>query len=387
MATKLTQLSIERMRAPAKRAEISDHTRPQLRLVLQPSGKRSFAVRTRIGGKTVKITLKDVGLDLAKARKATDRILEEIAAGTYLRKKVQAAPDTLGGLIEQHLAAVSKTLRPRTLEERRRHLMRDWQPIHGLPLAQLNRALIFDHMQRIGRAAGEVAAHRAVADLSACISWAQSIGKFDQNVVNPAWRLPRLIKERSRERTLTVDELRRIWDAAGDGDYGAIVKLLALTGARRSEVAGMAWGELDLDGDVPVWRVSGQRTKNGEMLELPLPAQAVEILRAIPRRPGRDLVFGAGVRAYSGWSRSKKRLDRRCGVQGWSLHDCRRTLQSELHELGVSSDVTERILNHKRRGVQAVYDRAQYREAKRQALQRWADYLTAEPGKVIRLRA
>ena len=129
------------------------------------------------------------------------------------------------------------------------------------------------------------------------------------------------------------------------------------------------------------------------MLELPLPYQAVEILQAIPRRPGRDLVFGTKG-PFSGFSRCKKRLDIRLGyldkegnpVEGkesWDVHDIRRTVQTELHELGVSSDVTERILNHKRRGVQQVYDRAKYREPKRKALQRWADHLTAEPTSTV----
>jgi integrase len=380
---KLTQLKVDRMRPPSERVEISDDLLPQLRLIVQPSGARSWAVRTRIHGKTAKLTIGDARvISLVDARDRAREILRDVAAGKDPRAAKQQA-DTLGSLIEEHLGAVAKTLRPRTLEERRRHLMRDWKPLHSLPLAHLNRVLIFDHMRRIGKTAGEVAAHRAVSDLSACISWAQSIGKFDQNTVNPAWRLPRLIREQTRARTLNRDELTRIWDAAGNGDYGAIVKLLMLLGARRAEVASMRWSELDLKADVPTWQVPGSRTKNGEMLELPLPSQAVAILQAIPRRAGRDLVFGEGERPYSGWSRSKRRLDRRCGVQGWSLHDLRRTLQSELHELGVTSDVTERILNHKRRGVQAVYDRAAYREPKRMALRRWADYVTTLPASTV----
>jgi integrase len=191
------------------------------------------------------------------------------------------------------------------------------------------------------------------------------------------------VKEQSRERVLSLDELRAIWNAADPGcDYGVIVRLLMLTGQRREEVGGMRWSELDLDRGL--WALPAERTNTGEAHVVPLSSQAVELLRGVERRPGRDNVFGNGRGSYSGWSRSKARLDGRAKVPDWRLHDLRRSLKSGLHELEISSDVTERILNHARRGVQKVYDRAQYLPARTRALQAWADHLLkGEPAKVI----
>ena len=102
----------------------------------------------------------------------------------------------------------------------------------------------------------------------------------------------RVAVEVSREHVVTDEELAAIWRACRDDDYGRIVRLLILTGQRRDEVGDMKWTELDLDRRI--WAIPRERTKNGLTHEVPLSDVALEILQSIPRRDGRDFVFGEG---------------------------------------------------------------------------------------------
>jgi len=137
--------------------------------------------------------------------------------------------------------------------------------------------------------------------------------------------------ERSRERTLTDDELRVIWTEAGDDHYGSIVKLLLLTGQRADEMASLRRTEVG-KAEVPKTRVDGierpaftidaielpaERTKNKRPHIVPLSQLALAI---IEKQQGdrvngdgtmRDFMFGRGDGGFSGWSKCKERLDER----------------------------------------------------------------------------
>ncbi len=187
-----------------------------------------------------------------------------------------------------------------------------------------------------------------------------------------------------RDRVLTDDEVALIWRHAGAGDYSIIVRLLLLTAARRDEVGGMAWSELQ-DG---AWTIPAARTKNGRPHELALPSAAVALLANHPARDGRDLVFGSRAGPFSGWSKAKAELDARMSaalkaergtkavLEPWRLHDLRRTAATRMGDLGVQPHVVEAVLNHisgSKAGVAGIYNRAAYRDEKRAALALWAD--------------
>lgn len=83
---------------------------------------------------------------------------------------------------------------------------------------------------------------------------------------------------------------------------------------------------------------------------------------------------------FSGWSKSKDRLDRRSGVTDWTLHDLRRTTATGLQKLGVRLEVTEAVLNHiagSRAGIVGVYQRHTWAEEKRAALNAWGEHVAA----------
>jgi integrase len=197
----------------------------------------------------------------------------------------------------------------------------------------------------------------------------------------------------ARDRVLNDSEVRAIWNACQDDDFGRIVRLLLLTGCRREEIGGLKWSEVNLD--TGVMTISGTRTKNHRTLELPLPAIAIETLRSQPRRR-EDYVFGVRGGAFSAWSYSTVKLNARIveaegkSVAGWTLHDLRRTMRTNLGKLGVQPHIAELAINHVKGGVEGIYDRHRYQREIGTALALWAEHLLVlvekREGKVVSLQ-
>ena len=208
-------------------------------------------------------------------------------------------------------------------------------------------------------------------------TWAIGEGLCDHS---PVTGTNKATDEVSRDRVLTNDELRSVWNAAGTGDYGDIIRLLILTGQRREEVGGMLWSELDVPG--ATWRIGSDRTKNGIAHEVPLSSEALRILGKRRRSNSREFVFGTGEGPFQGWSGAKRAIDRRAGLSSpWRLHDLRRTVATRMADLGVPPHIVESILNlvsgHKA-GVAGVYNRSTYAAEKKAALSTWCNFIVGE---------
>jgi integrase len=114
----------------------------------------------------------------------------------------------------------------------------------------------------------------------------------------------RIIENGLRQRVLSDDELATIWNALDDGgDYAPLLRLLMLTGARREEIAGLPWSEIDPE--AALVRLPGERNKNGRPHDIPLVPQALAILKARQRQEGRDFVFGTNGRGFVDFSGSR----------------------------------------------------------------------------------
>ena len=268
------------------------------------------------------------------------------------------------------------------MSDAQRYLRKHLASLSELPVQKVMRADIAAELARIAEKNGGFAANRARAALSSLYSWALAEGLTE---ANPVVGTRKAVDEIARDRVLTDEELRLIWRHAGEEDYGAIIRLLILTGQRREEVGGMRWSELDFG--TRAWRISAQRTKNGRAHDVLLSPPAVDILQARGRHEGRDLVFGSREGAFSGWSRAKAALDAR--IQGaldrgrlkpWRLHDIRRTVATRMADLGVLPHVIEAALNHisgHKAGVAGIYNRSSYVAEKSAALTLWAAHVIA----------
>jgi integrase len=172
----------------------------------------------------------------------------------------------------------------------------------------------------------------------------------------------------------------RIWRACGDDDFGRVVRLCVLLGARRSEIGGIAWSELrDLDGPQPYWELPAARSKNRKAHRLALLPMVLAIIRAVPHLVGRDKLFGShAAEGFSAWAKAKRALDARVGVGDWTLHDIRRSCATRMADLGVQPHIIEQVLNHQsghKAGPAGIYNRSSYEREVKAALALWSDHI------------
>jgi len=202
-------------------------------------------------------------------------------------------------------------------------------------------------------------------------------------------------KPASRDRVLEDYELKLVWNASHDlgKPFGPLVRLLIVTAARRDEVAGMDWAELKRS--TQQWNLPAARSKNGSAVTIILSSMAIAELDALAGGdvwPRSGFVFSTtGKTAVSGFSRSKRRLDKAIGVMlkntdcppalaPWRYHDLRRTVATGLQRLGVRFEVTESVLNHvgtSKGGVAGIYQRHDWADEKRAAVAAWAAHLNS----------
>jgi integrase len=196
---------------------------------------------------------------------------------------------TLGELVERYLPRAERKLKASSYAGVVLHLQKHWKPLHTHEIRNLERRHIAAELGRIAVSSGLYGANRSRAALS--------------SLLNPVVGTNKATDEISRDRVLLQDELRLAWQCAGSGDYGAIVRLLILTGQRREEVGGTLWSEIDLDAGL--WSIGAARTKNALPHDVPLSSPAVSILHEISRRGDRDYVFGSSQGPFQGWSNAK----------------------------------------------------------------------------------
>ena len=394
---KFTNKSIEALTLPAGKSDFTawDDDFPNFGVRLRPGGSKVWTIFYRLAAtkQQRRESLGDIRMvTLEDARKIAHQRFAQIRLGVdpkaerdKARAEAAVTKFTFAAAVTDYLDAKRAKLRPSSYAAAKRYFTVHWAPLRDRPLADIKRADIAVQLREIVKAHGPVAAARARANLSALLGWAMREGLCEANPViatnNPS-------PPTSRDRVLSDDELRAVWEAcSGEDDHSRIVKLLTLTGARRTEVAAMTWGELNLDS--ATWRIAGTRVKNKRDHDVPLSAAALDILRAVAKRKDRSVVFGIGKKGFTTWTHSKAALDERVAAawpssagpfEPWTLHDLRRTVATGLQRLGVRLEVTEAILNHvggSRGGVTGIYQRHNWAAEKADALHRWAAHVEA----------
>jgi integrase len=239
---------------------------------------------------------------------------------------------------------------------------------------EISKADILDILDGIIKEGYPSAANQALRKVRKLFNWGVERGIIE---TSPCHGLKEPSKNVRRDHVVELDDLALIWKAADTMGYayGHIIKLLILTGQRRDEVSGMRWDELDLKNNT--WTIARDRNKSDRKHSIPLSLQALSVINSIPKVHD-TLVFPArgGDRQVSGFSKWKKKIDELSNTSGWTVHDLRRTVATELPGLNVQPHVIERVLNHSNGtlgGVAGIYNRFDYQNEMREALNLWAD--------------
>jgi integrase len=376
----LTDLFCRHAKAADGEVQTDYYDEDRTGLALRVSGRsRTWTLFFTWGGKRVRMKLGTYpATSLARAHTLTDEAKAAIEAGHDPRAD-RATPETMRAICEEYLNREAGNLR--TGDERRAALERLVYPAFGdRPLADIRRSEIVRWLDDIEDERGPVAADKALGFIRRVFNWyAARSDDFRSPIVRGMARTKP--GERARKRILTDDELRTVWRvAAGQGAFGRMVQFILLTAARRTEAAAMAWAELD-GAD---WTLPGARNKTKLDLVRPLPKAALTVLGERPEGATFAFSTDGGATALSGYSKLKAAFDRAVTAElrkrdpaaaplpAWGLHDLRRTARSLMSRAKVPSDYAERVLGHVIGGVRGIYDRHEYLEEKRDALEQLA---------------
>jgi integrase len=350
-------------------------------------GHRSYCIQHRVTGrhtigdvrvKTAEQALKRAQALLSAAQDGRSLLAEEKQAK---RQRDAEQASTVVVIVEQYLAE-AEIRRQRTFREKSRILRRVWSPIHEHSAETISRNDVLPDLRKIAHRSGGPMANRAKTTLAAMFSYAVLHGWLKRDSL-PTNTLPRW-EETPRERVLSLEELGKLWHVAPQVSeaYGAVVRLMALTGCRRAEIADLKWGEVDLE--AALISLPGSRVKNKRSHLVPLAPAAVAILKARP--PVSDKVFPGAIT----WSRAKAKLDKQTGFEmPFVIEDTRRSFSTGCREhLSPVPDhhLVELTIGHlsgSRGGVAGVYDRSERLAERRRLLERWADLVLRAAGEPV----
>jgi integrase len=410
--TSLTQLGAERLRPTDREVIYWDTNFPGFGLRVNPKGSKTFILqyRYRQPDGTLKERQEKLGrldhLTVAQARDRAREIKARASAGVdpvAERKAVEAVKKaeqharefTFTKLVNRYMSEYAEINTKASSVGITNGLLQQWCAVLGdRPVGNITKKDVLDflndHLAQHPDGSGRIAGNNLLGRLSHVYKWAQGKDLVEHN---PALNVAKpQSKAKSRDRYLDAEEIKSFWAACDEVGWpiGPIFKLLLLTGQREREVGEMPWSELDLANRV--WNIPATRTKNAKAHTVHLSDLAMEIISALPQINGSKYVFTThGAVPFNNYDNAKRRIQKLMGgATDWRPHDIRRTATTVMAEIGIAPHVADRVLNHQSgtiSGVAAVYNRFQYLEERKAALEALGQYIERLIGRnVIPLR-
>jgi integrase len=348
---------------------------PELRghyVRITPTGAKSFWVVAR--DPTGKQHWRPVGspgqMTIGLARTEAAKIIRTVRGAT---------PNSFAAIAQQWRALHCSRLRKRTVIQYDRSVKRMNAEWSERDFTSIERDDITRLMDAVEVNSGTREANHLMQTFSSIANWYATRSRhYRSPIVKGMWRGKRV----KRDRILTDDELRAVWQQAeANGVYGALIRMALLTAQRQGKLATVKWS--DLDGSV--WTIATEEGEKGNAGVLILEGAAMAIISEQPKT-------GPYVFQFSNnWDRAKKAFDAKVKIAPWRFHDLRRTARSLLSRAGVRPDIAERVMGHVQGGVLGTYDRHEYKLEKADALKRLAqqimDIVVPPPSNVQKLRA
>lgn len=351
---------IEALGLPASgREQFRDARTPGLVLRVTPNGTKTFSVYKKVAGRPLRCKLGTFPeMTVEQARKQARRRIGAMADGVdpvAARRAIREAP-TLQDLFD-HWIAHAKAHK-KTWKDDQRQFEKYMGRLKNRRLTEISTADVAKWHRRIAQDHGPYMANRCRALLSAMFNKGHEIGHADRNPCEGVKRF----QEESRDRFLQPAEMRPFFAALKEEPplWRDFWLLALFSGARRGNVAGMAWKDIDLDAGV--WYLPGWKTKGGLPLAIVLPPPAVAILRTRHEDcAGSPWVFPADT--ASGHivdpRKSWRRVLKASGIENLRPHDLRRSLGSWQAIAGASLPIIGASLGHRDPKATAVYARLQ----------------------------
>ncbi|EFO1056031.1 site-specific integrase [Escherichia coli] len=389
----LTDTKLKNLKPQDKLYKVSD--RDGLYVAVLTSGTVSFRYDYRINGRRETLVIGQYGRDgisLAEAREeliAAKKLLKAgqspAAAKRDGIKKIRGA-ETFAVHTDSYMKHVILAESTRAMKQA--VIDRDILPVLGNKMmTEITTSMVRDLCDRIVERGGRATAVQAREIISSVYRHANDRG---HGLFNPAADIkPSSIAIfKPRERTLTPEEIGlffRTLDAIGAmGTMKMALKLVLITMVRKGEFTNATWDEIDFK--KWTWKIPSDRMKGSRAHVIYLPKQAQDILVWLQMCAGGSEYLVPGrynFRKPLSNAALNSLIDRTVKIinedgehiQGFTVHDMRRTASTLLHEAGYPSDWIEKALAHEQKGVRAVYNKAEYARQRAYMLQQWADMI------------
>jgi integrase len=381
---RLTDAVVRRIRAPKQGYTVSHDSEARgFAVRVTAKGVRSFILNyyTRSGRDRCYTIGQFSDWSTTAARAKARELRREIDAGGDPLAEIEAerSAPTVAELIDRFEAEHLPRKRPQTARDYRRMLGNHIRPHFGAhaKVADVTFADVDALHRKITRSGAAYAANRCVAMVSKMFSLAV---RWSMRPDNPCKGVERNT-EHHRQRYLKGDELGRLVAALADHpdrQAADAVRMLLLTGARRGEVLGARWGDIDLGEGV--WSKPPSSTKQNRHHQVPLSAPARALLARIreeqaaqhPKQPLGAFVFPSAASATGHLVEIKKSwaaLTRAAGISDLRLHDLRHSYASSLVSSGASLPLIGSLLGHSSPTTTARYAHL-FRDPQRAAAER-----------------
>lgn len=386
----LTDKKLQSLKPKEKEYSLSD--RDGLSLRVFSNGRKSFQYRYKLTGwksykryvygDYPKISLKEVrslhAEAIKKVRAGIDLNLEK---NTRIQKRI-AEPIVKEAFEEYKKNYLFKELkRP---ERQIYYFKKDILPAIGLmKIKDVTRRHLIKILDKIVKRNAPINANRTLSALKRFFGFCVERGMLDDN---PSLQITKKAvggSEKPKNRFLSESEIKELLQKIDDAPFSRqvrlAIKILLLTGQRVGELCNAEWPEIDLK--ERVWTIPPHKSKNGDENKAPLSDMTISCFSELKELSGESRFVLQSPQekekekpiVYTTVNRAVLRHQKYFGLEKWTPHDLRRTLATQLNELGVFPHVVEKILNHKMQGVMAVYNQAEYWEDKVKALNMWEE--------------
>ena len=369
---RLTDIRVRGLEAPDKGSKIYyDDTLKGFGVRVSQAGTKAFILATGKNRDRQTIGRYPI-LSLAEARKEAQQLIGDRAGGKH-----RPARMIFADALDLFVAEKKQKNRARTIDENKRLLTKYFPGLQRKPVAEMTTDDITRQLDKLRTTPGT--SLHAFWAMRLFMRWCVK-RRYVQH--SPIEGLDAPSHSKPRERVLTDDELRAVWKASNDcGQFGDIVKLLILTGARRTEVGSLRTEWINQEHETIC--LPAEICKNKRSHTFPI---GTMVLSMLPSKAEHTYLFpGRGTSSpFNGWSKAKAQLDKKVTeIHGkpisFTLHDCRRSYATNLQRLGIKLEVIEALLNHvsgSRAGIVGVYNRHRYEPEMREAVTGFEEWFT-----------
>jgi integrase len=362
---------------------------------VSPKGKIAWVYRYRLGGRNSNPKWLGLGnypeTSIKQAREKRDQCREWLDNGLdpsmeiKLAKEKREKPVTVADALEYWLVEYAEVHRTNA-GELRAHFKNHITPYIGhLPLEQVSTHMwvsCFDQMRKGIEGKQKPVPVLAGILFGVCkqaLLFCRKRGFAISHALNDLVRSDVGRTNSERDRVLTEDELTSFLDFITHSNkipayYKKLALLLIIFGCRTQEIRRSEWKEWDFES--LIWTVPKEHSKIGVTITRPIPESLVPYLQEIRKETGKTGYVLGGLKPASSVSNFGRSLWEKLNHQNsWTFHDLRRTMATRMNDLGVMPHVVDHLLSHVVGGVSGVYNRSQYFPDKKEALEKWLDYL------------